>query len=639
MPVRLIDLPAANRLADDEDHVADGAQVRTDPLGVLAAAAGQQDPERWWEDLIEHRRDELSAFEAVGEAMAALREDQPPESEAEARREAHMRQRVRAALKEGARRVAVVCGAWHVPAIAELGAAAPDARLLKGLPKRKVATTWVPWTYDRLSYASGYGAGVPSPGWYDHLFTTEDDVVVRWLAKTAALLRAEDVDVSSAQLIEAARTAAALAAVRGRPLAGLSEVTEAVEAVLGEGADGPLALIHDRLVVGEVLGEVPESTPVVPLQADVSHEQKRLRLKPEAGARRLDLDLRKPNERARSHLLHRLALLGVHWGQLEQATGKRGTFHELWEVQWAPEYAVRLIEASMWGTTLPAAATAFASDAASRADDLATLTGLVEATLLADLPEATAMVMRAFDHRAAVEGDTAALMDALPPLARVLRYGTVRETDASAVAVVVDGLIARICVGLPGAVSALDDQAAETIIEEIDGVHAAVALLERDDLRATWERELAALADRDDVHGLVVGRALRLVFDAGRVASEEAARRMSLALSPGADPGHAAAWTQGFLSGSGIVLLHDDALLGVLDRWVGEVSDDGFERALPVLRRTFATFAPAERRRLGQRLRGGARPAAPGREGDAELDHDRATQVLPLLTRVLGASG
>ena len=547
-----------------------------------------------------------------------------------------MRQRIRAALKDGAERVAVVCGAWHVPALADIGPAAPDAGLLKGLPKRKVATTWVPWTYDRLSYASGYGAGVRSPGWYDHLFTTDDDVVVRWLAKAARLLRAEDVDVSSAHLIEAARTAGALAAVRGRPLAGLPEVTEAVEAVLGAGAEGPLALIHDRLVVGDVLGEVPESTPVVPLQADVSREQRRLRLKPEAGARRLDLDLRKPNDRARSHLLHRLALLGIDWGEREQATGKRGSFHELWEIQWAPEYAVRLIEASMWGTTLPAAASAFVSDAVGHAADLATLTGLVEATLLADLPTATAEVMRAFDARAAVEGDTAALMDALPPLARVLRYGSVRETDATAVSTVVDGLVARICIGLPGAVSALDDEAAEAMVEQVDGVQAAVALLEREDLREPWQRTLAALADRDDVHGLVVGRALRLLLDAGRVESNEAARRMSLALSPGGDPAHAAAWTEGFLSGSGVVLLHDEALLGVLDEWVGDVSGDGFERALPVLRRTFASFAPPERRQLGRRVRRGARPAAPATDGDGELDHERAANVLPLLARVLG---
>ena len=44
------------------------------------------------------------------------------------------------------------------------GPAKDDAALLKGLPKAKVAATWVPWTYGRLATASGYGAGVSSPG-------------------------------------------------------------------------------------------------------------------------------------------------------------------------------------------------------------------------------------------------------------------------------------------------------------------------------------------------------------------------------------------------------------------------------------------------------------------------------------------
>ena len=35
-----------------------------------------------------------------------------------------------------------------------------DAALLKGLPKLKTQTTWVPWTYQHLSTRSGYGAGI-----------------------------------------------------------------------------------------------------------------------------------------------------------------------------------------------------------------------------------------------------------------------------------------------------------------------------------------------------------------------------------------------------------------------------------------------------------------------------------------------
>jgi hypothetical protein len=633
VPFRFVDLAVAHWIGEGMARERD--VLRTDPLAVLAQTAGHGDAERWWEDVVEHRRDELSAFDAVAEAMTALREDEEPESEHEARREAHMRRAIRAAEKDGFERIAVVCGAWHVPALQQLPPAAHDAALLKGLPRTKVAATWVPWTYGRLAYVSGYGAGVLSPGWYDHLFTVDDDVVVRWLTKTARLLRERDIDLSSAHVLDAARTAETLATLRGRPLAGLPEIVDATAAVVGTGADVALALVRDNLIVGERLGEVPEDTPVVPLQADVAREQRRLRLKPEAGARRVDLDLRRENDRDRSHLLHRLALLGIDWGELAEATGARGTFHELWDLQWQPEYAVRLIEAAMWGTTLVDAGAAYVREAVARAQSLATITELVEATLLADLATATADVMQAFQERAAVGTDVQQLMDALPPLARVVRYGNVRETDVEAVATVVEALVVRIAVGLGGAVSSLDDEAAAEMSASVSKVHGALALLDRAALRAQWEQALAGVAARDDVHGLVAGRAARLLLDGGRLAADEAARRLSLALSRGADPAHAAAWIEGFLSGGGLVLVHDEALLGVLDSWLAGVDEDGFTSSLPVLRRTFATFSPAERRQIGERVRRGGQTAAAA-DADDELDHERAAQVLPVLAQILG---
>ena len=45
---------------------------------------------------------------------------------------------------------------------------------------------------------------------------------------------------------------------------------------------------------------------MVPLARDLQRAQRRLRLKPDAGARTLDLDLRTELGRGRSHLLHRL---------------------------------------------------------------------------------------------------------------------------------------------------------------------------------------------------------------------------------------------------------------------------------------------------------------------------------------------
>ena len=89
-------------------------------------------------------------------------------------------------------RIAVVCGAWHAPALAELGAREADAALLKGCPKTKVAATWVPWTARGCRDRSGYGAGVDSPGWYEHSGHAPEQPIARWLCARARLLREED---------------------------------------------------------------------------------------------------------------------------------------------------------------------------------------------------------------------------------------------------------------------------------------------------------------------------------------------------------------------------------------------------------------------------------------------------------------
>ncbi|HJZ26051.1 MAG TPA: DUF5682 family protein, partial [Streptosporangiaceae bacterium] len=343
IPVRFCDLPAAHQLAMVDRG---NDKPRTDPVSELAAAAGYDDPERWWEDVVEHVPGP-AVFAALAEAIGFLRAEDAEPDPRDAVREAYMRKVLRRTIKDGYQRIAVVCGAWHVPALAHFPAAAADDRLLRGLPKMKATLTWVPWTYGRLAYASGYGAGIRSPGWYDHLFSSAGQPLERWLAKAAAVLRDEGVPASSAHVIESVRLAEALAALRGRPLAGLEEVTESARAVLCEGNDLLVELIQRRLVVGERLGAVPAATPMVPLQRDVHDQQRSLRLRPQAEPRDYDLDLRKPNDLARSHLLHRLTLLGVRWGTTQQGrTQNIGTFRESWQLAWRPELDLALIEAS-----------------------------------------------------------------------------------------------------------------------------------------------------------------------------------------------------------------------------------------------------------------------------------------------------
>ncbi|WP_202444388.1 MULTISPECIES: DUF5682 family protein [unclassified Streptomyces] len=679
VPVRFIDLPAAHSLAGGDDgETADGgageqeagergagaAEVRIDPIGVLAETAGYDDPERWWEDVVEHRggegagADALAPFAALAEAMAALREtygdgghDRDPV------REAHMRLRLRAARKEFGDDLAVVCGAWHVPALAQRTTMTADRQLLKGLPKVKAAVTWVPWTHRRLSRRSGYGAGIASPGWYGHLFSAPDRPVERWLTKVAGLLREEDYAVSSAHVIEAVRLAEGLATVRGRPLAGLTELDDAVRAVMGDGTDAPSLLIHDRLVVGEVLGEVPEDAPAVPLQRDIARSQRTLRLKPEALERELELDLRKETDAGRSRLLHRLRLLGIPWGEPTRSRGSTGTFRETWRLRWEPELAVRVAEAGIWGTTVLSAATAKAASEAAGAAHLAEVTALAERCLLAELPDALPVVMQALSDRAALDADVGHLAQALPALVRSVRYGDVRGTDAAALREVATGLAERVFVGLPPACPGLDADGAADMRGHLDATHQAVGLLGQPDterrpegngLRTRWAGVLRAVSERDTVPGLLRGRATRLLLDDGELGDGGAERLMGLALSPGTPPTDAAGWIEGFVGGGdgGMLLVHDERLLALVDGWLTGVPDAAFTDVLPLLRRTFAEYESGVRRTLGELVRRGPATAPRHPAGDAPdaavpgfgpgLDRDRAAAVLPTLRMLLG---
>ena len=662
-PVRFCDLPAAHALALDERDLLLGG----DPIGTLAEAAGYDDPERWWEDVIEHRYHGAEIFTAVMEAMAALRQAEADPSDAggadngragrrwaaarehNERREAAMRKAIRAVLA-GAEKVAVVCGAWHAPALLpeSFPSAAADNARLRGLPKLKVAATWVPWTSALLAKRSGYGAGVDAPGWYRHLATAPDAAPTRFLVKATRLLRARGHDVSPAGTVEAVRLAEGLAALRGRPGPGLGEVLDAAEAALAGGSAVPLRLITTDLLVGHDLGCVPDDTPMVPLARDLAAAQRRLRFRPEAAAKPIELDLRNDTHRQRSQLLHRLAILGIDWGQAADTGRTGGTFKEAWVLQWHPAFEVALVEASAAGTTIEAAAVATLTDAGARASDPGDVAALVEEALLAELPAALSALTATLAERAAQQRDTVRLMAAVEPLARTRRYGNVRRVDTEAVAPVLAGLLTRVAVGLPAAVAAIDDDGAADLRELVESVDRAVGLLDsggsptspsdhQGDLRRPWLAALRAVADQRGVHGLLAGRAVRILLDSGLLDVTDVERRLSRALSLADDAPRSAAWIEGFLAGDPSLLLHDHTLLRIVDDWVSDVRTTTFDELLPVLRRTFATFAAPDRRALGTHLRQleqGGGPAA----ADETLDHQRAARVLPRLRQLLGTA-
>ena len=422
-----------------------------DPIGMLAGAAGYDDPERWWEDAVEHRDDLVrwSGSPPIQEAMAAVRaaderSADDPDVVENARREAAMRR-----VAPGGDDARATSGSPSCAAPTTRPRSTPartrrsrhDNRLLAGLPKIKVAATWAPWTSGRLGLrerlrrrrhlarAGTSTCSTTGPRGDDRRASLAR---AGW-SRVARALRDERLDASTASVVEATRLADALAAVRGRPSVGLTELDDAdpggaVRRVAGPAAAGaPTAWSSARRS-----GRVPEAAPMVPLAADLARQQRPLRLKPAA----TDDDRRARPAQARASWPGRCcctgcALLGIDWGTQADAGRTTGTFKEAWKLEWRPELAVAVIEAGLLRhhRRVGRGRAKVAERARRRPTTWRRSAGWSSVPARRPAGRRWRAVVAASSERTARQHDVARAAGDVEPLARTCRYGNVRGVD------------------------------------------------------------------------------------------------------------------------------------------------------------------------------------------------------------------
>ena len=617
IPIQHFDLPQSIRFAMKttktqetffEENQTENDPIKRDPLGFLARLAGFEDVERWWEYSFEHYNDDpIALFEQITSMITTLRseEEKTVDGRREERlREAHMRKTIRDAIKKGYKNIAVVCGAWHTAALdIEKFQAKADNAALKGLPKIKMQSTWIPWTFERISKSSGYGAGLVSPAWYSLLFHS-DNPVVEWMSKTAELLRLEGFENGSAQVIDAVRLAHTLAAVRGFLMPGIDELFEAAVTVFGQGNSESLELIRKTLIIGDKLGDVPDEISNLPLQQDIESQIKSLRLSKykisaEQDIKKEGLDLRNEFDRSQSKFLHRLNILGIDWGVEKAYSGReKTTMKEYWSLSWNPEFVLRMIEASMYGNDLKTAALNMLKARSNDSNSLALLTVQLTSAIKADLPEAMDYMLTKMKDSAALTKDIAMLMQTVPELVMILRYRDVRKTDLSAIDALIAQIVPRACLGIPSAAAFMDDESTEALFKITVDFNRALNLLNNHIYKDLWQSSLIQLYENRQVNGLLRGLATRLLFDSKINNLEQTVTLMSLELSKGNPLPKAAAWLEGFLYGSGLLLIHNAELWKILDEWVDLFPEDQFQEFLPILRSVFANYSKPERAQM-----------------------------------------
>lgn len=656
--VKCIDLPMAILMSLSEENsllsgVVNHSFIAKDPLGYLANLQGYDDSEQWWNDTFEESERNQDIFPAINTLIKTIRrEANRTESKETLIREAFMRKQIRLNIKEGFEKIAIICGAWHAPVLQDTLSykIKADNAILRGLPKVKVKATWIPWSYERLSKIKGYGAGVLSPAWYEIRFTNSSSPEINWMSKTSSLLRDQGFPSSPAHTTEAVRLAQTLATMRNKQRPGLSELEEAALVVFCNGEATRMEIIHQQLVIGEKVGRIPHNLSNLPIQKDLLKLIKTTRLskywenpgkfwlKSTATKPRGGLDLRNKNDLLKSHLLHQLNILDIPWGTIMAKTGlEKGSFKEIWQLNWDPIFTIHIIEAGKWGNSIYKAALGKLKEDAAHANHLGEVVVLVNVALKAGFEEVIEYLAERMTTLLSETEDCLILMESLPPFINMLEFGDVRKTNLLAVDQYISKIIPRICIELPGYCHHLDELQSKEILTQIIQTNSALKILDNDHFLDSWKQTLTLLAEVESISPEAKGIASRILFDQDSDSINTTSKRMSFALSEGNEAVNVVRWLEGFLSGSGLLLVHFPPLWQLLDSWVNSVHADSFLHILPLLRRTFSKFSPKERSQM-MKLVNTHTPPAPSVEKPTKFDAttlQREKILLPMLKKLL----
>jgi hypothetical protein len=650
--LRFIDLPAwhdafsdtLNRYADvDGDDQEARAHAYTDGL---AQALGVDSRDALWDQLFEDDADLDTLEAALSLHFAHLRNDDPGALGNQAR-EAMMADWIGWAVAQDRGPVLVVCGGYHAPALARLWPAAharfqagdaepatpaPDAAAFDTASLRH-GSFLVPYTFKRLDAFTGYASGMPSPAWYQWLWTHGLEGAGRQLLQgVLARLRDKKLPASTADLLAVQLRAHGLARLRGHraplrsdwldALAG-TLVADALDAPLPWTYRGPIQAGTDPVLVqvmdvlaGDRTGRLAPDTPQPPLVASIQAELAAASLHIALQPVDVELDLFTPAGRARSQLLHRLALLELPGfvrkrGPRQALSGER---QEYWTISAPFAQQAALIEAGAWGASVHDAARARLEDRLRHAGGkIDALAGILDRAAFAGLPALSEAVLADLQRAVGQEARFETLGAALGQLHLLLRHGQLLGmADAPVLRVIVDAGVDR-ALWLLEPPAAVPAGAVATHIDAMLALHqiaqdvasrqrerAGMDALETDlaievpRMLAVFARKAASTASAPVSRGAALGALISLRTLLGEDGGSSSALQVFDSLGP-AQLGDAVG---GLLALARDALLHDAQFIAGLDARVQRFDDHDFVRALPALRAAFGWLPTRERGNL-----------------------------------------
>lgn len=624
VPCRFMDLPSSVFLAIEEepqkdeeipDQQDEGPAATEQVYRQLEDLLGESHDTFWERHFEQIEENYPQASAEFGKQLRDTAADSPYRTAKNQVREAYMKRTIVKAQEEGCESIFCVCGAYHVEGLKNNKPLSDKEE--KSLPRVQSNATLMPYSYYRLSQRAGYGAGNQAPAYFELLWDAicKKDLKqagYRYLTELAANQRKQGQMTSSAEVIEAVRLAQALAGLRSSRYPALQDLRDAAVTCMGHGSFSELALSTASVEIGTKIGALPEGVSRTSIQNDFYRQLKELHLEKyqTVQVQQLDLDLREnlrvKSEKAafldlnRSFFLHRLRVIGVQFGSLLHSHQQNANWGEYWSLRWVPETEIEIVEAALLGETVEAAASFSLREKAGSSTDIAQAAEVFEDAFLCGLPKAAQYALRALQRLSA---DTCAIEEVSKTaqrLSTVVRYGDLRKFGAEPIIPLLLQLFLRACLTLEESCSC-DDKGAAIVtqsIDRLDLVQRNHDFLEEE----RWIKSLTAVAQRDDLNTKCSGFAMATLIERGLVEEDAVAAEVSRRLSKGIPADLAAGWFEGLAKKNHYSLIMRLSLWEQLDRYLQELDDEEFKRALIFLRRSFADFSANEKSDIAENL-------------------------------------
>ncbi|MFG1818940.1 DUF5682 family protein [Kribbella sp. NPDC049174] len=638
IPCRFIDLNLAEQHLAEESLPAGGEEGvsllderhfrHSESLKLLAARLGCSDDEDLWELLFEADASTTDVSEQIARMAAycllarADRTAQELAADGATAREAGMVWHIRTALAarsgtEGP--VMAVVGGFHAVALPEL-LAAPPPRPSFTLGAVSGDSALIRYTFERLERLNGYSAGMTSPAWHQRLWQSLIDPPAGQHPRVAATLTAlldisaelrdrHRVPLALPSVSAAFDQALQLAALRDRPAPLRSDLLDAVQSCFVKGdidVEGVLVrAAAQHTLTGDAIGQVPPGAGRTPLVEDALQRLRRLRLRvDEPGRQSTSLDIyRNATHRETSRLLHGLLALDVPFAHRSAGPDfvhgfGLGRLHEKWDYAWSPIAEGALVEASVYGSTVPTAvSTRFAEKLAALRTTSTTASGavgLLAGACVLGLHEQVGETLELVRDSIAADASFAEVATA------VTQLGLLYEAR--------EPLEARKLDAVPSLLRTAYQRAiylGRQLMGDAESTADALVRL-RDLLVAEAGSDLDAdlywdLVDRiADGHPepFVQGAASGIAYSAGRVDADGVVGRVTGHLAGGVSPAAGVAFLSGLLMTAREAAWQEQRLLVELDRRLTGWDQETFVQHLPELRLAFAELTPSETDRV-----------------------------------------